>query len=719
MRKRGGIRSTWTAGTGLALAALLVGTVANAHADNPGPGLGISVLSNRADLISGGDAYVQITEPAGVQANQLRVTLDDKDVSADFARRPDGRITGLIEGMDVGSHVLTAGADHLTGATITLTNYPNSGPILTGAQPQPYFCTTSEHGLGEPQDAACDVPVHYDWYYMPKDPHVISLQPYDPEHPAADVRYIATDQNQAVPYIVRDERGVMDRGIYDIAVLYDPTKPWQPWDAQSGWNHKVVFRAGSSCGPGHVQGDFHDAALKESYLQRGFAVITSGTANYAYNCNDVAGAEALMMLKEHLIERYGEIRYTIGEGCSGGSLSVISIAANYPGLLDGILPECSFPDLWGVVQAGTDCALMARYFQTDTKLWAKDDDQAAATGFLSPKSCTSMASSWKSMLDPWKASVCMGDRMPGPHPTAKTDWVYSPLTNPSGVRCSLQDYQAPLWGLRPDGKANRAYDNVGVQYGLTALNRGKISVEQFLDLNANVGGYDIDGVWQAQRSVADPEAVTRAYRGGRIVNTAPLANIPIVNVRGYVEDGFHTRIEDVALRYRLGRDAGNFGNQIIRILPLLHPFLGAFDVLDEWLSAIEADHSDRPQRIKVLADKPADAVDGCLTKDEKFLQDGPECLQLYPVHGKPRLTAGGPLTDDIVKCQLRPARRWDYPADMTTDQFSRLLNIFPDGVCDWSQPGVDQAAPVGPWQSYSSGPNGVPLGPPPVARAVH
>ena len=31
------------------------------------------------------------------------------------------------------------------------------------------------------------------------------------------------DQGVTVPFIVRNERGVIDRGVYDIAVLFDPT----------------------------------------------------------------------------------------------------------------------------------------------------------------------------------------------------------------------------------------------------------------------------------------------------------------------------------------------------------------------------------------------------------------------------------------------------------------------------------------------------------------
>ena len=59
-----------------------------------------------------------------------------------------------------------------------------------------------------------------------------------------------------------------------------------------------------------------------------------------------------MMLKEHIAETYGAIRYTIGTGCSGGSIQQYVIAADYPGLLDGIQPNCSFQDSWTTGERG-------------------------------------------------------------------------------------------------------------------------------------------------------------------------------------------------------------------------------------------------------------------------------------------------------------------------------------------------------------------------------
>ena len=43
-----------------------------------------------------------------------------------------------------------------------------------------------------------------------------------------------------------------------------------------------------------------------------------------------------MMMKEHITDTYGEIMYTMGNGCSGGSIGQNTVSSVYPGLLDGI-----------------------------------------------------------------------------------------------------------------------------------------------------------------------------------------------------------------------------------------------------------------------------------------------------------------------------------------------------------------------------------------------
>ena len=67
--------------------------------------------------------------------------------------------------------------------------------------------------------------------------------------------------------------------------------------------------------------------------------------------------------------------------------------------------------------------------------------------------------------------------------------------------------------------------------------------------------------------------------------------------------------------------------------------------------------------------------------------------------------AGGPLSENILKCQLRPLDASDYGGRLDATQLARLQAVFPGGVCDWSKPGVGQQAAVGPL-GFSAGPGG-------------
>jgi hypothetical protein len=75
--------------------------------------------------------------------------------------------------------------------------------------------------------------------------------------------------------------------------------------------------------------------------------------------------------------------------------------------------------------------------------------------------------------------------------------------------------------------------------------------------------------------------------------------------------------------------------------------------------------------------------------------------------------------ENILKCQLKPLSPLDYgptfPFD--ADQWARLQAAFPDGVCDWSRPGVGQQPAVSPL-TFADGPGGVPLPPAPVSEAA-
>src|SRR5438067_7130855 len=71
-----------------------------------------------------------------------------------------------------------------------------------------------------------------------------------------------------------------------------------------------------------------------------------------------------MMTKERIIETYGEIRYTMGSGCSGGSIQQLTAASIFPGLLDGVQPTCTYPDSETTGMEVTDCVLLVNFFNS-------------------------------------------------------------------------------------------------------------------------------------------------------------------------------------------------------------------------------------------------------------------------------------------------------------------------------------------------------------------
>ena len=113
--------------------------------------------------------------------------------------------------------------------------------------------------------------------------------------------------------------------------------------------------------------------------------------------------------------------------------------------------------------------------------------------------------------------------------------------------------------------------------------------------------------------------------------------------------------------------------------------------------------------------KPSAAFDFCfLSSDTAFankITDTTVCagdVHLAP-HSSPRQVAGGPLAENVLKCQLKPLAQADYaPVSFSAAQFARLQAVFPGGVCDWSKPGVGQVDPAG-TMTFKAGPGGQPL----------
>jgi len=310
--------------------------------------------------------------------------------------------------------------------------------------------------------------------------------------------------------------------------------------------------------------------------------------------------------------------------------------------------------------------------------------------------------------------------------------VYNAATNPTGVRCTPQDYEVAIWGTRPqDGFAKRPVDNVGIQYGLDALNAqgaAAITPDQFIALNKGIGGVDIDLNFQSARTVADPGSVAIAYRAGQVTNGAEWADVPIIDLRGsHNINDIHTDFHSYAARARLDEANGTHANQIIwtwqggpglfqNITPSPAVALQSFLLMDRWLSAIEADGRHLPLSQKVLRDKPSDAVDACFVSGQE-VTDQATCRATFPFFGDARIAAGGPQADNVMQCRRKPVNPSDYAVTLTASQLAQLRAIFPTGVCDYNRPGVAQRPSVS-WLTFTNGPGGEPLGPAPRSHPL-
>ena len=89
-----------------------------------------------------------------------------------------------------------------------------------------------------------------------------------------------------------------------------------------------------------------------------------------------------------------------------------------------------------------------------------------------------------------------------------------------------------------------------------------------------------------------------------------------------------------------------------------------------------------------------------------------------PKHASPRQVAGGPLAENILKCQLKPLDSADYSRlTFTRRPAGAAERRVPGGVCDWSKPGVGQQEPVSPL-TFAAGPGGVPLPAAPMSTPI-
>jgi hypothetical protein len=121
------------------------------------------------------------------------------------------------------------------------------------------------------------------------------------------------------------------------------------------------------------------------------------------------------------------------------------------------------------------------------------------------------------------------------------------------------------------------------------------------------------------------------------------------------------------------------------------------------MTAIGSDRSRADLPTKVVRNRSADVTSGCWI-DGQRTDDLERCERTYPHALEPRTVAGDTATISTLSCYLKPLRR-DYRVVFTNAQWSALERAFPNGVCDFSKPGVG-LRPTVTWLSYSAGPGG-------------
>ena len=146
------------------------------------------------------------------------------------------------------------------------------------------------------------------------------------------------------------------------------------------------------------------------------------------------------------------------------------------------------------------------------------------------------------------------------------------------------------------------------------------------------------------------------------------------------------------MRARLQKANGRVDNTVVWISADRRSITATIDTMNRWLDRLVADPA--PLSIsKVVKHKPADAcwdpAGNKIVEPATFDGTG-TCNTLYPVHSEARLVAGAPLTNDVMKCQLKPINYADYKVGFTDAQKARTKSVFAAGVCDYSKPGVAQ-----------------------------
>ncbi|MFW2374270.1 MAG: DUF6351 family protein [Gammaproteobacteria bacterium] len=646
-------------------------------------------------------------------------------------------------------------------------------PLFAGPLQYPYVCRTEQAGLGQPlidnQQAAgiaiyemdgdrktdkilgyskdCSLATRIHYYYKRMNDENF----YPIEHANDDIEQILI-QGKPQDFIVRVETGTINRHPYIIYLLKGSHDQALKADTRF-WNRKLIYQFRGGVGIGKIQGRLQIAKLlnrRKTELLQGYAVIHS-TANQTSNHYDIwLSEDTALRLKRQFISQYGEPEYTVGLGGSGGAIQQYLLAQNNPSILDAAVALYSYPDMITKTPHVLDCELLEYFFDVtdvDNPRWSDWNQRKfiegmntlngqinkytwvnALANLVTAKSIRISAGN-SECIQAWRglSPLILNPRYP-----LLLDKISAPILQQSQL--NYWDSMRYIYGSSDDGLTHVTWDNVGVQYGLIALKQQRISIQEFLKLNASVGGWKKPGdmqaeafwflgdnptlnpkgfsVWSEHNMVLsyDPikqpaprtegylPAIQAAYRSGQVF--LGYLNIPLIDLRHYREEelDMHHTVASFSSRARISKAQKSIGNQVIWMTHQPHtPTPEALAAIDRWMQQIHANPA-----ASVADNKPKDIIDSCFDAKGRLIArgehvwDGPwnqkpagECYKTYPPFSTSRMMAGEDITGSILKCQLQTIAQAItsglYQAiDMGPYQ-SELEKIFPQGVCDYSK----------------------------------
>lgn len=638
-----------------------------------------------------------------------------------------------------------------------------SGPLFSGPHQYPFICYTLENGLGQPlvdnQDGIgnavfpelngipiinadpvgysenCSIATRVDYFYYSTLADDFLLLA-DPANVPADVEQL-TLNNKSVNFVIRVERGTINRFIYSIAMLAPfPESLDKPKKLDnSAWNKKLVYSFQGGVGIGHFQGKFSlrkRNALHYESLKRGYAVAYSTGNRTGTHYNLTLMEETALMVKRHFKAIYGKPEFTIGVGGSGGAIQQYVIGQNNPHIIDAAIAQMSYPDMITQTIHLTDCELLERYFDMAfisdiTSRWGDWLQRALIGGLVTNNTA---------IVDPWSSSLISPAPAPGSSECIN-GWrellqgVHNPKATSTDYFEALELYRYPaevinnikwthwddLGNIYPKDENGIAYntvDNVGVQYGLGALLKGSINTQEFLDINACVGGWKQphemqlekfpwnpagdpfepdpwnaanmnlcgEGVFPAPRTEGNLTAMHAAYKSKQVFTGH--FSMPVIDMRWYLEPilDMHHSQASFTTRARIKKKQGHAKNQVIWFIECsdMNPVTlkdnceydatgKALEVVDEWLTNLHRHHASHKKNKKdrVVASKPAEAQDACFYGNGDLLYAGDDawdgildnkplgqCSSAFPIYSTSRIVAGEPIHGNIFKCSLKP-----------------------------------------------------------------